>query len=82
MFLNVKEAFMDLSKIVEKDDLLQITSHVVSHYVTNHQISHGDLDEVIGSVYATFEDISQRHRPLLTYREILVQQSETEAEVA
>lgn len=47
-----------MNNAVTAQDLLDITAHVTSHYVTHNKLSVSELCNVIENVYVTFCELS------------------------
>ena len=47
-----------MNNAITAQDLLDITAHITSHYVTHNKLSAAELCDVIENVYMTFCDIS------------------------
>ena len=47
-----------IDRVIEHDDLLQITSDIVSAHVSNNPVPLGDLSGLIQTVYSTLTGLS------------------------
>lgn len=61
---------MNLSYIVDQEDLLNMTSHIVSNHAANNKLTVEELCDVTEKVYQTFHALSQDQRAL-TYKDLM-----------
>ena len=69
---------MNLSYIIDQEDLLNITSHVVSNHAANNKLSTEELCEVTEKVYQTFHTLSQGQHAL-SYKDLMNNDAEEAA---
>ncbi|MEM6603991.1 MAG: hypothetical protein AAF621_08065 [Pseudomonadota bacterium] len=64
------EGVMNLSYIIDQKDILEMTSHVVSHHAARNKLSPEELCDVLENVYVSFQKISKNSRAL-SYKDLV-----------